>query len=180
MAGGEEGRLLAWQYASGDGLDADPGDHFDRPGAGRNATWDEYRYSPTAEDPNRLKVLVIGEQFKWNVIYPGPKGKIGRYLLYPKPTDLAWPIVPPNKAGTIQFPNVPGPAYLPETQAQVRTSTNIMRMSIHLAAIIPIPIPIRCCRPIASGWMKCIAVMAGTNWMRRMPPSFNGSSNSKR
>ena len=35
--------------------------------------WDNYRYSPTANDPNRLQVLVIGQQFNWNVIYPGPK-----------------------------------------------------------------------------------------------------------
>jgi heme/copper-type cytochrome/quinol oxidase subunit 2 len=78
--------------------------------------WDNYRYSPSANDPDRYQVLVVGEQFKWNVIYPGPKGKIGRFLIYPKTTDLAWPTVPPGKA--FRFPNVPGPAYLPEEQAR--------------------------------------------------------------
>jgi len=77
--------------------------------------WDNYRYSPTANDPDRYQVLVVGEQFKWNVIYPGPKGKIGRFLIYPKTTDLKWPTVPPGKAFT--FPNVPGPAYMPEERA---------------------------------------------------------------
>ena len=78
--------------------------------------WDNYRYSPIANDPNRLQVMIIGEQFKWNVIYPGPSGRIGRYLVYPKTTDLKWPTVPPGKS--YNFPNVPGPAYLPEEQAR--------------------------------------------------------------
>ena len=30
--------------------------------------WDNYRYSPFATDPSKATVLVIGEQFKWNVI----------------------------------------------------------------------------------------------------------------
>ncbi len=52
--------------------------------------WDNYRYSPTSEDPSRAQVLVIGQQFKWNIIYPGPDGKLGRYLIYPKPGDARW------------------------------------------------------------------------------------------
>ncbi len=50
--------------------------------------WDNYRYAD--EDPNRATILVIGQQFKWNVIYPGPDGKLGRYLIFPRPTDLEW------------------------------------------------------------------------------------------
>jgi heme/copper-type cytochrome/quinol oxidase subunit 2 len=80
--------------------------------------WDDYRYSPISDDPSRVKILVIGEQFKWNVIYPGPRNKIGRYLLYPKPTDLKWPTLPDGKSFDYEFPNVPGPAYLPEEQAR--------------------------------------------------------------
>ena len=30
--------------------------------------WDNFRYSPDMDDPGRAKVLVIGEQFKWNII----------------------------------------------------------------------------------------------------------------
>jgi cytochrome c oxidase subunit 2 len=79
--------------------------------------WDDYRYNPTvANDPNVVKILVIGQQFKWNVIYPGPDGELGRYLLYPKTTDLKWPKLP--EGATFQFPAVPGPAYLPEEQAR--------------------------------------------------------------
>jgi len=49
--------------------------------------WDRYRYSPDAEDPARAQVLVIGEQFKWNFVFPGPDEKLGTYLAYPKPGD---------------------------------------------------------------------------------------------
>ena len=41
--------------------------------------------NPAGEDPNRAIVLVVGQQFKWNVIYPGPRQKLGRYLLFPDP-----------------------------------------------------------------------------------------------
>jgi cytochrome c oxidase subunit 2 len=77
--------------------------------------WDEYRYSPDLDNPNRAKVLVIGQQFKWNVIYPGPDGKFGRYLLFPKPTDVAWPVGPDGKPQ--KFAGVPGPASLPYEKA---------------------------------------------------------------
>lgn len=86
--------------------------------------WDNYRYNPAvANDPNLVKILVIGQQFKWNVIYPGPDGELGRYLIYPKTTDLKWPKVPEGK--DFPFPNVPGPAYLPEEQAQQVLNTYI-------------------------------------------------------
>lgn len=55
--------------------------------------WHNYRYAdqvrPEGEKPAR--VLVIGEQFKWNILYPGPDGKFGRYLIFPKPSDSKWP-----------------------------------------------------------------------------------------
>ncbi len=83
--------------------------------------WDMFRYSPDLQDPNRAKVLVIGERFKWNVIYPGPDGKFGRYLVYPRPTDIEWPVGEGGKAPT--FSGVRGPASLPYKDA-VNAITN--------------------------------------------------------
>ncbi|CAN5671697.1 hypothetical protein BH09PLA1_BH09PLA1_28860 [soil metagenome] len=73
--------------------------------------WDNYRYSPTGEDPHRAIVLAIGEQFKWNFVYPGPDGKLGRYLMYPKPTDEKWQN-PDGSDKPFMFQNVAGPAEL--------------------------------------------------------------------
>ena len=61
---------------------------------GSKKVWDNYRYNPGLDDPNRAKVLVIGERFKWNIVYPGPDGKFGRYLVYPKASDPTWPAGP--------------------------------------------------------------------------------------
>jgi heme/copper-type cytochrome/quinol oxidase subunit 2 len=72
--------------------------------------WDDFRYSPDLNDPGRAKVLVIGQQFKWNIIYPGPDGKFGKYLLFPKPTDVAWPVGPDGKSPV--FADVTGPSSL--------------------------------------------------------------------
>ena len=72
--------------------------------------WDNYRYSPGLDDPNRATILVVGQQFQWNVVYPGPDGKLGRYLVFPKPTDLKWP-------DGKQFAGVEGPAFLPRERA---------------------------------------------------------------
>jgi len=77
--------------------------------------WDNYRYSPIAKDPERKKCLVVGQQFKWNVVYPGPDGELGRYLMYPKPTDTTWPVGESGKPTT--FMKVAGPAFLPYDQA---------------------------------------------------------------
>lgn len=52
--------------------------------------WDIYRYGPEGKDVQRTQVLVIGQQFKWNSIYPGPDGKIGTYLNFPRPSDPAY------------------------------------------------------------------------------------------
>lgn len=83
------------------------------------AAWDDYRYAPFAHSPDRAQILVVAEQFRWNVIYPGPDGKLGRYLAYPKPTDLKWPAMPPDDADDLAATTgVPGPAFLPEAEAQ--------------------------------------------------------------
>jgi heme/copper-type cytochrome/quinol oxidase subunit 2 len=83
--------------------------------------WDQYRYAP--EDPNRAKVLVIGEQFKWNIIYPGPDGKFGRYLMYPKPTDPKWPVGADGQA--VMYRGIPGPASLPYSEAMAAINAYI-------------------------------------------------------
>jgi heme/copper-type cytochrome/quinol oxidase subunit 2 len=88
--------------------------------------WDNYRYSATASDPNRAQILVIGEQFRWNVVYPGPDGKLGRYMVFPQVTDAKWPALPPGDPDADFFASykgldgnpAPGPAYLPVEQAQ--------------------------------------------------------------
>lgn len=80
--------------------------------------WDDYRYSPTMNSPDKVQVLVVGQQFSWNVVYPGPDGKLGRYLAYPKTTDLHWPKLPAGMSHVFH-PTAPGPAYLPEKDAAV-------------------------------------------------------------
>ncbi len=72
--------------------------------------WDKLRFNPDANRPDKAIILVIGQQFKWNVIYPGPDGKLGRYLIYPKPTDQRWP-------GGITFNRTKGPAELKYDEA---------------------------------------------------------------
>lgn len=79
--------------------------------------WDNYRYAPGIDHQKAPKILVVGQQYKWNVIYPGPDGKMGRYLIYPRPTDLRWPAVPDG--ASFEFPPVPGPAYIKEAGALV-------------------------------------------------------------
>jgi heme/copper-type cytochrome/quinol oxidase subunit 2 len=78
--------------------------------------WDNYRYSPSSEDPNRAIVLVVGQQFKWNVVYPGPDHKLGRYMMFPKPTDLAWPN-PTGDGKPYMYAGVRGPAFLPYVES---------------------------------------------------------------
>ncbi len=48
--------------------------------------WHNYRYNESEKD-ERSQIMVIGEQFKWNVVYPGPDGKVGKYLQFPKLSD---------------------------------------------------------------------------------------------
>lgn len=84
--------------------------------------WDNYRYAPHKESDNPARVLVIGQQFKWNVIYPGPDKKLGRYLMYPKSTDLKWPAVPEGQIFEFTSPKfkepAPGPAFMPRALAE--------------------------------------------------------------
>src|SRR2546423_12771928 len=53
--------------------------------------WDRLGFHPHADRPDKATILVIGPQFKWYVIYPSKDGKLGRYLLFPQPTDSRWP-----------------------------------------------------------------------------------------
>jgi heme/copper-type cytochrome/quinol oxidase subunit 2 len=77
-------------------------------------SWDNYRYGPASTAENPARIMVVGQQFKWSIVYPGPDGKLGRYLVFPKTTDLRWPPDP-----GYEFPkDVPGPAFLPEAQAR--------------------------------------------------------------
>lgn len=69
--------------------------------------WDRYQFPAEPVVENAAKVMVIGQQFKWNIIYPGPDGKFGRYLIFPKPSDLKWP-------NGEKFAGVDGPAFLPK------------------------------------------------------------------
>ena len=77
--------------------------------------WDDYRSSPDLQNPRRSKVLIIGQQFKWNVVYPGPDGVFGRYGVYPRPTDVRWPVGPGGVP--TRFAGVAGPAALPPARA---------------------------------------------------------------
>jgi heme/copper-type cytochrome/quinol oxidase subunit 2 len=90
--------------------------------------WDALRFNPDADNPNRATILVIGQQFKWNVVYPGPDGKLGKYLIFPKPTDAAWPAEydKAKKAPKpVSFAGVPGPASLPYDKAIVAINSYI-------------------------------------------------------
>jgi heme/copper-type cytochrome/quinol oxidase subunit 2 len=90
---------------------------------GSQRVWHEFRDSPSLNDPGRSKILVIGQQFKWNVIYPGPDGKFGRYLVYPKPTDLTWPVG--ADGSPTKFAGVVGPSQLAYKDAVVAINTYI-------------------------------------------------------
>lgn len=59
--------------------------------------WDRYRYgdenlSPTQE----ARIMVIGEQFKWNFIYPGKDHQLGQYMAFPHSTDPEFRDVKPK------------------------------------------------------------------------------------
>ncbi len=90
---------------------------------GSERVWKDYRSSPNLEDPQRSEILIIGQQFKWNVIYPGPDGKFGRYLVYPKPTDATWPVDADGKVKKIA--GVIGPASLPHAEAMTAIANYI-------------------------------------------------------
>jgi heme/copper-type cytochrome/quinol oxidase subunit 2 len=75
--------------------------------------WDKYRHIDGAGTSltNAAKILVIGQQFKWNIVYPGPDGKFGRYLIFPKPSDATWP-------DGSKFMGYAGPRDMPAEQVQ--------------------------------------------------------------
>ena len=60
--------------------------------------WDQYRFSALRDDPDRAQVLVVGEQFMWNFVYPGPDQKLGRYMVYPQPTEGKYMAMPRDAA----------------------------------------------------------------------------------
>jgi heme/copper-type cytochrome/quinol oxidase subunit 2 len=51
--------------------------------AANKGVWERLRFSPDADRADVARILVIGQQFKWNVVYPGPDGKLGKYLFLP-------------------------------------------------------------------------------------------------
>ena len=52
--------------------------------------WDRYRYAEEYDHSPQTEVLVIGEQFQWNFVYPGKDGKFGQYMAYAQPSDPAY------------------------------------------------------------------------------------------
>ncbi len=59
--------------------------------------WDNYRYNDTEKD-ERTQIMVVGEQFKWNVIFAGPDGKVGKYLQFPKLSDPKFRLLDSRRA----------------------------------------------------------------------------------
>jgi cytochrome c oxidase subunit 2 len=89
------------------------------------AVWEDYNRSPDpARDgtPEPLRVMVIGQQFKWNVIYAGADNQLGRYLVYPKPTDTTWP-------GGERFRGTNGPAQAPMDNRQAMINAYIEQVN---------------------------------------------------
>jgi heme/copper-type cytochrome/quinol oxidase subunit 2 len=61
--------------------------------------WDEYRFGNSdLKSEDRTHIMVVGQQFKWNFIYPGPDRMLGRYLAYPKPGDPQFAYKPADQA----------------------------------------------------------------------------------
>jgi heme/copper-type cytochrome/quinol oxidase subunit 2 len=97
---------------------------------GSKRVWDDYRNSPDLQNPGRTRVMVIARQYAWTGIYPGPDGKFGRYLIYPKPTDKLWP--PVNSKGKHErYEGVDGPAELPPKDAAAAISNWIEQDNEH-------------------------------------------------
>jgi heme/copper-type cytochrome/quinol oxidase subunit 2 len=82
--------------------------------------WDTYRFGNQHETQTPARLLVIGQQFKWNVVYAGPDNKLGKYLVFPKPSDKLWPKGPDGKPFTFSFgkyQDTAGPADMPYEDA---------------------------------------------------------------
>jgi cytochrome c oxidase subunit 2 len=86
--------------------------------------WSTFRTGPTSP---HLPILIIGQQYQWNFIYPGLDRTLGQYLRFPNPTDPTWP---PTRTGTPRtFAGVPGPAFLPPDQAARAISDYIEQLN---------------------------------------------------
>jgi heme/copper-type cytochrome/quinol oxidase subunit 2 len=49
--------------------------------------WDRYRYAEEYDNSPQTEVMVIGEQFQWNFVYPGKDKQFGQYLAFPHASD---------------------------------------------------------------------------------------------
>jgi len=54
-------------------------------------SWEKFRMGDPGDTRKPANILVIAQQYAWNVIYAGPDGKLGKYLVFPKPSDKTWP-----------------------------------------------------------------------------------------
>jgi cytochrome c oxidase subunit 2 len=61
------------------------------------AIWDGYRYGDDSS-VSPAHVLVVGEQYKWNFVYPGKDRKLGQYLVFPHPSDPPYRKLPYEQA----------------------------------------------------------------------------------
>lgn len=95
--------------------------------------WARFIQPVGAADPQRL--LVIGEQFKWSVIEPGPDNRLGRYLVYPDLNDARWPnpnIIDATTAADpppFEFFSVEGPAALPADRRETAIEAYIEQIN---------------------------------------------------
>jgi heme/copper-type cytochrome/quinol oxidase subunit 2 len=91
--------------------------------------WDRLRFNPELKTRSDVaRILVVGQQFKWNVIYPGGDKKLGKYLIFPRPTDTVWPPTWDEKKKQpvpTTFAGVAGPASLPYERAVAAINTYV-------------------------------------------------------
>jgi heme/copper-type cytochrome/quinol oxidase subunit 2 len=90
--------------------------------------WEEYRYGRPGATGEPARILVIAQQFQWNVIYAGPNGKLGKYLVYPKPTDRLWPRDAAGQPFTFtydKYEDTNGPADMPYADAVLAINSYI-------------------------------------------------------
>jgi heme/copper-type cytochrome/quinol oxidase subunit 2 len=77
--------------------------------------WSHYR-NPQVPDSEKAQMMIIAEQFAWNVIYPGPDGKVGKYLSFPRISDGKWP-------DGKRYGGTSGPRDIPKDQVRGRINT---------------------------------------------------------
>ena len=77
------------------------------------------------------RALVVGRQFEWSVVYPGPDGRVGAYLEFPEPTDERWPnplIIDAATAAdppVYRFRGATGPVALPAEERESATEAYV-------------------------------------------------------